>query len=257
MRLTGKLALITGGSDGIGRGIAEAYARNGADLLLVARDPSKLKTAAAAVRAAGAKTVHILVADLGREDGIGKVVAKVQTLGTALDVLVNNAGTGTFIPFSDVPRAEYDRIVWLNVTVPFFLTQELLPSLRAPGGSIINLSSYFSRKMLPGRPSSVYSLSKGAIDSLTRAMAMELAPRGIRVNAIAPGTIDTPMRRSTIASLSASKQQELAELAKRSYPAGRIGRVEDVGGIAVYLASDEAQWNTGAIIPVDGGLTIN
>lgn len=256
MRLTGKFAVLTGGSDGIGLGIAEAFAANGADLCLVARNRNKLDAAAATLRASGG-TVEVIAADLGDQSGVDEVVVALQKMGRPLDVLVNNAGTGAFTAFGQVTREEYDRIIGLNVTAPFFLTQALIPQLRQPGASVINLSSYFARKMLAGRPSSVYSLTKGALNSLTKAMAFELAPRGIRVNAIAPGTVDTPLRRRTIASLPHEQQQAIADLAKRSYPLGRIGTAKDLGGIAVYLASDESEWTTGSIIAVDGGLTIN
>jgi NAD(P)-dependent dehydrogenase (short-subunit alcohol dehydrogenase family) len=181
----------------------------------------------------------------------------VRRLGRPLDVLVNNAGTGIFKPFGSITREEYERVMGLNVTVPFFLTQALVPLMRAPGASVINISSYFARKMLPGRPASVYSISKGALDSFTRAAAMELAAQGIRVNAIAPGTVDTELRRRTIANLPQEQQAHISDLARRSYPLGRIGTPDDLAGIAVHLASDESAWTTGAVLRVDGGLTIN
>ncbi|MBF5093881.1 SDR family oxidoreductase [Azospirillum sp. INR13] len=118
----------------------------------------------------------------------------------------------------------------------------------AARGSVINIFSCFAGKMLPGRPSSLYSLSK--------AMAYELAPRGIRVNAIAPGTVDTDLRRRTIAAMPKDTQCAMEELVKRLYPLGRIGQASDLGGIAVLLASSEAAWTTGAIFAIDGGLTI-
>lgn len=256
MRLAGKLALVTGGSDGIGKAVAMAYAREGADVFIVARDPAKLESARSELSSAGTR-IHTLALDLADRSAPEQLAQAVRGLERPMDVLVNNAGTGIFKPFEQVTREEYERVVELNVTVPFFVTQALLALMRAPGGSIINVSSYFSRKMLPGRPASVYSLSKGALDSLTRAVAMEAAGRGIRVNAIAPGTIDTELRRRTIANLPAHEQQHIADLARRSYPLGRIGRPEDVAGMAVHLACDESAWTTGAILRVDGGLTIN
>ncbi|TIU84968.1 MAG: SDR family oxidoreductase, partial [Mesorhizobium sp.] len=134
----------------------------------------------------------------------------------------------------------------LNVTAAFFLTQQLLPHLSA-GASVINISSYFASKMIPKRPSSLYSLSKGALNSLTKSLAFELGPRGIRVNAIAPGTIDTAMRRKSIVNLPQQAQDELKAYVERSYPLGRIGRPADVAGMAVHLASDEAAWTSGSI----------
>jgi NAD(P)-dependent dehydrogenase (short-subunit alcohol dehydrogenase family) len=127
--------------------------------------------------------------------------------------------------------------------------------LAQSGASIINISSYFANKMIPKRPSSIYSLSKGALNSLTKSLAFELGPRGIRVNAIAPGTVDTAMRRKSVDNLPAAAQAELQAYVKSSYPLGRIGRPNDLAGIAVHLASDEAAWTSGAIFAVDGGYT--
>jgi NAD(P)-dependent dehydrogenase (short-subunit alcohol dehydrogenase family) len=120
---------------------------------------------------------------------------------------------------------------------------------------VINISSYFADKMIPNRPSTLYSLSKGAINSLTKSLAYELGKRGIRVNAIAPGTVDTAMRRASIENLPAEAQAELQRFVDRSYPLGRIGQVSDIGGIAVYLASNEASWTSGGIFSINGGLT--
>ena len=137
-------------------------------------------------------------------------------------------------------KEQFQQSFALNVTAVFFLTQKLLPYLTPGDASVINISSYFANKMIPKRPSSVYSLSKGALNSLTKSLAFELGPRGIRVNAIAPGTVDTAMRRKTVDNLPDAAKAELSAYVERSYPLGRIGRPDDLGGIAVYLASDEA-----------------
>ncbi len=254
MRLKNKLAVITGGSDGIGFGIAQAYGREGARLCLVARTAKSLSAAKAKLEAAGA-AVSTVQADLVADDAVEHVAAAIKALGQPVDVLVNNAGMAALVPFMEATRAQYESSLRLNVTVPFFLTQAVVPSM-APGAAIINISSYFAHKMLPGRPSSIYSLTKGALNSLTKAMAWELAARDIRVNAIAPGTVDTPMRRKSIETLPQQAQDDLVQLVKRIYPLGRIGKIEDLGGIAVYLASDESAWTTGAVFAVDGGLTV-
>jgi NAD(P)-dependent dehydrogenase (short-subunit alcohol dehydrogenase family) len=192
-------------------------------------------------------------ADLGATAGIDAVIDHVAA-SDPLDILVNNAGMAVLVPFEDVGPEQYERSFALNVTAVFFLTQRLLPHLRA-GASIINISSYFAGKMIPKRPSSVYSLSKGALNSLTKSLAFELGPRGIRVNAIAPGTIDTTMRRRSIENLPAAAQTALQAYVESSYPLGRIGRPEDVAGMAVHLAGDEAAWTSGGIFAVDGGYT--
>ena len=255
MRLGGKRALITGGSDGIGLAIAESFLREGADILIVGRDAGKLEAARQGLAAAdkGALDIETLAADLATSEGIDVVVRKVKKSGQ-LDILVNNAGVALLVPFDTVTEAQFAQSFALNVTAVFFLTQRLLPHL-ADNASVINISSYFANKMIPNRPSSLYSLSKGALNSLTKSLAFELGPRGIRVNAIAPGTIDTAMRRRSIENLPETAQQELAAYVERSYPLGRIGRTGDIGGIAVYLASAEAAWTSGGIFAVDGGYT--
>src|SRR5262245_3273251 len=197
MRLKGKLALVTGGSEGIGFAIAEAFAREGAELCLVGRSGDKL---AAAHGQLGQAVVETISADLGTQDGIGGVAESIASLGRPLDVLVNNAGVAFLTPFETVTPEQYQQSFALNGTAMFFLTQRLLPLLGA-GASVINISSYFAHKMIRNRPSSLYSLSKGAVNSLTKSLAYEFGPRGIRVNAIAPGTVDTAMRRKSIENL--------------------------------------------------------
>lgn len=250
MRLDGKRALVTGGSDGIGFAIVEAFVREGANVTIVGRDADRLHSAREKL-GSGVETVQ---ADLGGSDGVDVVVRHVEASGASIDILVNNAGMAVLVPFEDVSPQQYQQSFALNVTAVFFLTQRLLPHLHA-GASIINISSYFAGKMIPKRPSSVYSLSKGALNSLTRSLAFELGPRGIRVNAIAPGTIDTTMRRRSVENLPAAAQAALQAYVESSYPLGRIGRPADIAGMAVHLASDEAGWTSGGIFAVDGGYT--
>ncbi|PBC07144.1 SDR family oxidoreductase [Mesorhizobium sp. WSM3859] len=255
MRLQGKRALVTGGSDGIGLAIAEAFAREGADLLIVGRDAGKLDTARETIaKAAENAAIETLSADLATSAGVDAVVGYVGQSSRPLDILVNNAGVAYLVPFETVSAEQFQHSFALNVTAAFFLTQQLLPHLSA-GASVINISSYFASKMIPKRPSSLYSLSKGALNSLTKSLAFELGPRGIRVNAIAPGTIDTAMRRKSIVNLPQQAQDELKDYVERSYPLGRIGRPADVAGMAVHLASHEAAWTSGSIFAVDGGYT--
>jgi NAD(P)-dependent dehydrogenase (short-subunit alcohol dehydrogenase family) len=252
MRLHGKRALVTGGSDGIGLSIAEALQREGAEIAIVGRDAEKLKAASARL---GGDSVASISADLATGAGIDAVVEHVKRSGRTLDVLVNNAGVAFLVPFESVTEAQFQQSFALNVTAVFFLTQKLLPHLTPDAASVINVSSYFANKMIPKRPSSIYSLSKGALNSLTKSLAFELGPRGIRVNAIAPGTVDTAMRRRTVDNLPEAAKAELQAYVQRSYPLGRIGRPEDIAGIAVYLASNEAAWTSGGIFAVDGGYT--
>ena len=250
MRLRGKRALVTGGSEGIGFAIAEAFMREGAEVAIVGRDAGKLASA----RGQLFEAVETISADLTTGEGIDAVVAHVASGGKPLDVLVNNAGVAYLVPFETVSEEQYQNSFALNVTAVFFLTQKLLPHL-ASSASVINISSYFAGKMIPKRPSSLYSLSKGALNSLTKSLAFELGPRGIRVNAIAPGTIDTAMRRRSVENLPEAAKAELKAYVERSYPLGRIGKADDIAGMAVHLASDESAWTSGAVLAVDGGYT--
>ncbi|RWE35654.1 MAG: SDR family oxidoreductase [Mesorhizobium sp.] len=255
MKLRGKRALITGGSDGIGLAIAEAFLREGAEVLIVGRDAGKLGAARDKLTMSGpVSTLETLSADLATSPGIAAVVEHAKASGRPLDVLVNNAGVAYLVPFETVSEAQFQHSFALNVSAAFFLTQGLLQHF-GTGASVINISSYFANKMIPKRPSSLYSLSKGALNSLTKSLAFELGPRGIRVNAIAPGTVDTAMRRKTVDNLPVEAKAELKAYVERSYPLGRIGRPDDLAGMAVYLASDEAAWTSGAIFAIDGGYT--
>ena len=252
MRLQGKLAVVTGGSEGIGLAICEALAREGADLVIVGRTVAKL---AAAQQQIGNAARILVSADLSTEPGIGAVVEEVRQLRRPLDILVNNAAVAHLATFESITAEQYNYSVALNVSAPFFLTQRLLPHFIQPGASIINISSYFAGKMIMNRPLSVYSLSKGAINSLTKSLAFELGPRGIRVNAVAPGTVNTPMRKKSVEAMSKENQDALQQYVERSYPLGVIGEPSDFGGIVVFLASDEASWVTGSIFAIDGGFT--
>lgn len=252
MRLADRFAIVTGGSEGLGLAMAAALAREGAEICIVGRNSKKLADAA---RHLGSSLKLSISADLATEAGMGRVVEEVERFGKSIDVLVNNAAVAQVVDFEKVSRSDYDYALSINVTAPYFLTQRLLPHLRSPGCSVVNISSYFAIKAIMNRPMSVYALTKGALNAMTKALAFELGPKGIRVNVIAPGSVDTPMRRKSIEVMPPERQAELQAYVKRSYPLGRIGEPSDLGGIAVYLASDESAWVTGSIFAIDGGLT--
>ncbi|MFC4907390.1 SDR family NAD(P)-dependent oxidoreductase [Actinomadura gamaensis] len=239
-RLTGKTALITGGSEGIGLAIATAFAREGANLVLLARDKRKLD----ALTLTNTRTVAV---DLNDEDAL---VAAVESLD--VDVLVNNVGLSHMPPLAELTKAQFDAMVHLNLRVPVLLTQLLCDRLTA----VVNISSYWADKMVAGRPSSVYSATRGALNSLTKALANELGPR-VRVNAIAPGSIHTPtFERVYLGQMTADQRADYEHYVHSAYPAQRIGEPGDVAEAAVYLASDDARWVTGTVLQVDGGLTV-
>lgn len=254
--LAGKKAVITGASDGIGFSIAKTFAENGADVLLVARKLQNLEKASIELAHCGVQ-VKTISADLSKIPDIEGISSQILAEWNEIHILVNNAGIARFISFSEVTESELDLHLNLNVKAPYLLTQRLLPALEKAKASIINISSYFAQRMLPGRPSSVYSLTKGAINSFTKALAYELGPKGVRVNAIAPGTVNTSLVQSNIQRLTEEEKLKFYGSIEIIYPLGRLGEPEDIGGIAVYLASDNARWTTGSIINIDGGLTTN
>ena len=255
--LNNKNAVITGGSDGIGLGIAKAFAREGANLLLIGKDPEKLQRAQQALLNEFGMQAHTLSADLSKTETVTEVVKNIEQLLPTVDILVNNAGLGKFVPFEQVDNTLYDAHFNLNVKAPYFLTQGLLPALVKSKGNVINISSYFAHRMLPNRATTVYSATKGALNSFTKALAFEVGHLGVRVNAIAPGSISTPQFNRNLQALTPEKQAAFETMVKEIYPLQHIGTPEDIAKACVFLASDNASWITGTVLAVDGGLTTN
>ncbi|UZD41834.1 SDR family NAD(P)-dependent oxidoreductase [Capnocytophaga ochracea] len=255
--LNNKNAVITGGSDGIGLGIAKAFAREGANLLLIGKDPEKLQRAQQELLNEFGVQVHTLSADLSKTETVTEVVKDIERLLSTVDILVNNAGLGKFVPFEQVDNTLYDAHFNLNVKAPYFLTQGLLPALVKSKGNVINISSYFAHRMLPNRATTVYSATKGALNSFTKALAFEVGHLGVRVNAIAPGSISTPQFNRNLQALTPEKQAAFEAMVKEIYPLQHIGTPEDIAKACVFLASDNASWITGTVLAVDGGLTTN
>lgn len=254
--LKDKYAVITGGSDGIGLAIAKIFAENGANIVLIARNEDKLEQVKHELSIFG-NEVHIFAADLGVLSSVKIVSEKILKMIPSIDILVNNAGIGRFIPFGETSEEALDMHINLNIRATYFLTQYLLGSLIATRGNVINISSYFSHRMLSGRDSTAYSLTKGAIDSFTKSLAFEIGEKGVRVNAIAPGSIQTPQLNQNIERLTPHEQERFREMIQTIYPMGKIGEGEDVAQAALFLASEQAKWITGSIMAVDGGLTTN
>ncbi|ASF44364.1 SDR family NAD(P)-dependent oxidoreductase [Capnocytophaga endodontalis] len=255
--LNNKNAVITGGSDGIGLGIAKAFAREGANLLLIGKDPEKLQRAQQELLNEFGVQVHTLSADLSKIETVTEVVKNIEQLLPAVDILVNNAGLARFVPFEQVDNTLYDAHFNLNVKAPYFLTQGLLPALVKSKGNVINISSYSVHRMLPNRAATVYSATKGALNSFTIALAFEVGHLGVRVNAIAPGNISTPQFNRNLQALTPEKQAAFETMVKEIYPLQHIGSPEDIAKACVFLASDNASWITGTVLAVDGGLTTN
>jgi NAD(P)-dependent dehydrogenase (short-subunit alcohol dehydrogenase family) len=243
-RLDGKRALVTGAGRGIGLAAAAALADAGAAVTLVARSRDEIEAAATAIRARGQHTESLVL-------DVTDVEAVRAAIGTAepFDVLVNNAGTNRPEPFIDVSVENFDLIFGVNVRGAFFVAQAAarqMAKAKRPG-SIIHVSSQMGHVGSPRR--TVYCASKHAIEGLTKAMAVELAPIGIRVNSLAPTYIETPMTRPFF------QDPNFARSVLEKIKLGRLGRVEDVMGAIVFLASDAAALVTGTSLLVDGGWT--
>ena len=254
--LENKNAVITGGSEGIGLGIARSFAENGANLILIGRNLDKLNQVKEDLKIYNV-TIHTIAQDLSDTSEIPTIAAKILSLQPKIDILVNNAGIGLFSPFLETEMDRLDLHLNLNIRTPFLLTQCLLPSIIGTRGNIINISSYFAHRMLQGRASTCYSITKGAINSFTKSLAFELGHLGVRVNAIAPGSVETPQLLRNLDLMPEAGQEEFHNMIKSIYPMGHIGHIGDIGKAASFLASENASWITGVIMPVDGGLTTN
>ncbi len=243
LRLEGKVAIITGGGTGIGRATTESFVAQGASVLVVGRRDAPIKELAANYPA----QVKYLQADIS-QSGIAKTVVDfaVKEFGR-LDILVNNAGMAVLKPLSMLTDTEIDGMLTVNIRAVLALSREAIPALEKNKGSIINLSSVAAQTALPGM--SAYAATKSGIDRLSKILATELGPLGIRVNVVAPGLTKTDM-------LSAMPEEALGKLVDEATALQRLGEPEDIAKTILWLASDHAGWITGQIVQSSGGLML-
>ena len=246
-RLAGKVAIVTGASKGIGAGIAKSFGEAGASVVVnYASSREGADRVVAQIREAGGKAIAVQ-GDVSKAADVKKLFAQTKQAFGAIDILVNNAGVFEFGPLESVTEKEFHREFDINVLGTLLATQEALNHFGPNGGSVINISSVTSANPVPN--SVVYSATKSAVDSITKSLARELAPRKIRVNAIAPGGVETEGTH-TVGMIGSDFEKQIVA----ATPLGRLGQPEDIAKLALHLASDESAWLTGERITASGGL---
>lgn len=245
-RLKGKRAIVTGSGTGIGREVALEFGREGAAVVLhYAHSDQGATTAVEELRQAGGQAA-VFKADFAHLEEVRRLAREALDFLGGLDILVNNAGITMNRPFAEVTPAQFDLLYQVNVRAPFFLTQALLPALTDSRGAVINLTSIHAFEGYPEH--SVYAGTKGALVAYTRELAIELAPKGVRVNAIAPGSIAVENHFKVNPNLD-------LEASGRLIPCGFVGQPRDIARVAVFLATEEARYIVGQTLVVDGGTT--
>lgn len=243
----GKVVLVTGGSVGIGRSTAEAFAREGASVVIAARRETEGIAAVKAIQAAGGKASFVR-ADVASEADVTAMIAHTIRVYGRLDVVFNNAGIeGKIGPIESLLSADFDEVFDINVRGTWLVIKHALPHLTATKGAIVNSSSIVADLGMPG--TTVYAASKGAITTLTRTAAVELAPAGIRVNAVSPGPVATDMGSRFFGGL-----DNMHAFAKGNLPLGVAGQSQDIAEAVLYLASPAAKFMTGQTLTIDGGM---
>jgi NAD(P)-dependent dehydrogenase (short-subunit alcohol dehydrogenase family) len=252
MLLTGKIALVTGAAQGIGQACAVRLAKEGAKVVLCDVNEKAGLATAKGIEARGGRAVYV-ACDVSQAGDVAGVLAAALKAFRRVDILVNNAGVVDDAPFLDLAVEELDRVLGINLRGAFLMGQAVARQMVRQGrgkggasaGAIVNMSSVNAQFALPDHVA--YSISKGGINQLTKAMAIALAPQGIRVNAVGPGTIDTPLIKNVV------KDKAFRVKVLSRTPLGRFGRPEEVAAIVAWLASDESSYVTGTTVYADGG----
>jgi NAD(P)-dependent dehydrogenase (short-subunit alcohol dehydrogenase family) len=252
MMLKNKVALITGGSSGIGMAIAERFLKEGAKIAIGGRSKERCDTAQKQLKTIVADAVYSVTGDVSKWDDAQKMVERTVKRFGRIDILINNAGIYLEKRIEETTEDEWDQVININLKGVFLCSKAVYPHFKNQGGgTIVNMSSDSG---VSGNPcEAAYCASKGGVTNLTRAMALDYAKENIRVNAICPAVINTPMLQKEV-DMQENKEAYLKEM-DELHPIGRVGRPEEVAFAVLMVASDEASFITGANIPVDGGLT--
>jgi dihydroanticapsin dehydrogenase len=246
VRLSGKVALVTGGSRGIGFATAKILSENGATVIITAKNQERLDKAIPKIPNSSG-----IAADIRKSSDVKNVVSKIIEKFGRIDILVNNAGMFPKIKqLHEIDEDEWNEVLDVNLTGQFRFTKEAIPHLQKTSGSIINISSDAGIKAYQGFNADAYSASKAALILLTKCWALEYSKDKIRVNCICPGVVDTDMTKPFL------KTQKDKDFMDSEHPIGRIGQPDEIGKAVLYFASDDASWTTGAILTVDGGESI-
>jgi len=250
MRFEGKVAIVTGGNSGIGKEVAKRFVREGGSVVINGRDSHKLGSAAQEIDPSGKRVAH-RAGDVA-EPGTGEALVKLalDRFG-GLDVLFNNAGVFKPTPFLDVDEAELDRMIGGILKGTFFTAQAAARAMKGRGGAIVQTGSMWALQAIGATPSSAYSVAKAGVHALVKNLAIELAPDNIRVNAIAPAVIETPVYDTF---LSPEQVKAVLPTFNALHPLGRNGQPADAAEALLFLASEQASWITGVVLPVDGGV---
>jgi len=248
MSFAGKAIIVTGASSGIGRAAAKAFGREGGSLVLVGRQDAALAEAAAAVRAAGGQA-STCSADLTASDAPERIVNAALAAFGHIDVLVNAAGVIASGALEATTDEIWDTMMAVNLRAPFRLMRAAAPHLTARKGAVVNVSSVNGLRSFPNVLA--YCVSKAGVDHLTRCAAIEMAPAGVRVNAVNPGVTVTNLHRRS--GMGEPQYAAFLERSKETHPLGRPGQPDEIAALILFLASDRAGWMTGETIPIDGG----
>lgn len=251
MRLQGKVALVTGGARGIGRGIAHRFAEEGAKVGIMDLQADACQTVVHEITDAGGHAIEVH-ADVSDPTQVNDAVSKIQNHFGTITILMNNAAVMPAGAIHEIVLEDFDRCLAVNLRGTYLVSSAVIPGMLSVGnGSIIHMASVTGLLGLPGI--AAYSMTKGGLIALTRAMSTDYAKLGIRTNTVAPGTIDSPMLHDFLAAQ--TRQEELRQEFDEMHPIGRVGTIREVANVCLFLASDESSFVTGSTYEVDGGLS--